>query len=105
MARPIKGSVVLEVVAEWFDVSIKDIQGPSRQKTLVHARWVCSHLLRKHTTKSLTQIGNLIQKDHSVVFNGCDRIERLLNEPGWQADYAEIEEAVLAQSFPEGPAS
>jgi len=102
MAQPIKSRIVLETVAEWFDIGIKDIIGPYRQRTVVHARWVCCTLLRKHTRMSLPQIGEVIDKDHTSVLNACAQMERLLNGSAeWRADYAEIESAVLDKSFPE----
>lgn len=69
MPQPIKSAVTLEVVAEWFDISIKDILGYRRSRNIVNARSVVAFILRNNTSMSLPEIGTLINRDHTSVIH------------------------------------
>jgi len=102
MPQPIKSAVTLEVVAEWFDISIKDILGYRRSRNIVNARSVVAFILRNNTSMSLPEIGTLINRDHSSVIHAVRRIKTLVdNEVSWRIDVDEMLSAVQTASFPE----
>ena len=102
MPQPIKSAVTLEVVAEWFDISIKDILGYRRSHNIVNARSVVAFILRNNTSMSLPEIGTLINRDHSSVIHAVRRIKTLVdNEVSWRIDVDEMLSTVQTASFPE----
>lgn len=102
MPQPIKSAVTLEVVAEWFDISIKDILGYRRSRNIVNARSVVAFILRNNTSMSLPEIGTLINRDHSSVIHAVRRIKTLVdNEVSWRIDVDEMLSTVQTASFPE----
>jgi len=102
MPQPIKSAVTLEVVAEWFDISIKDILGYRRSRNIVNARSVVAFILRNNTSMSLQEIGTLINRDHSSVIQAVRRIKTLVdNEVSWRIDVDEMLSTVQTASFPE----
>ena len=102
MPQPIKSAVTLEVVAEWFDISIKDILGYRRSRNIVNARSVVAFILRNNTSMSLLEIGTLINRDHSSVIHAVRRIKTLVdNEVSWRIDVDEMLSTVQTASFPE----
>ena len=102
MPQPIKSAVTLEVVAEWFDISIKDILGYRRSRNIVNARSVVAFILRNNTSMSLPEIGTLINRDHTSVIHAVRRIKTLVdNEVSWRIDVDEMLSTVQTASFPE----
>ena len=102
MPQPIKSAITLEVVAEWFDISIKDILGYRRSRNIVNARSVVAFILRNNTSMSLPEIGTLINRDHSSVIHAVRRIKTLVdNEVSWRIDVDEMLSTVQTASFPE----
>lgn len=102
MPQPIKSAATLEIVAEWFDISIKDILGPRRTRNLVNARSVVAFILRNYTSMSLPEIGEFLDRDHSSVIAAVKRIDTLVaKEVSWRVDVDEMVRAVQTASFPQ----
>jgi len=67
------------VVAEYFQISIEDILGKSRQKDIALARQIAMYLAKKYTRCSLKKIGTLIGgRDHSTVIHAINNISELI---------------------------
>lgn len=68
--------VVLRTVidsAREYEVSAQDILGESRTRSIAQARQVVFY--RLHTSGfSLSQIGRLLQRDHSTVLHGVRKV-------------------------------
>jgi chromosomal replication initiator protein len=66
---------IIEAVAQYFKVTLDDIEGKSREKGVVVPRQVAMYLAREETNASLDQIGHLLgDRDHTTVMHGYDRI-------------------------------
>jgi chromosomal replication initiator protein len=70
--------VILQVIAENFDVSIEDLKSNSRRREISWARQIGMYLMRQHTDLSLPRIGEEFGgKDHTTVIYSCDKIAQL----------------------------
>jgi chromosomal replication initiator protein len=70
---------VMETVAGYFDVSIQDMLGPSREKRLAFPRQIIMYLMREETNISFPNIGKeLGNRDHSTAMHACDKIRKVL---------------------------
>ncbi|MBN1485328.1 MAG: chromosomal replication initiator protein DnaA [Chloroflexia bacterium] len=68
---------ILEAVAQFYNLSLEDLRGKSRSKSVTGPRQVAMHLIREETDTSLAEIGNeLGGRDHTTVLYGCDKISR-----------------------------
>ena len=67
--------LLLEAVADAFQLTPEDLIGPARDKETVTARRVAMHLLRQETNFSLSQIGQeLGGRDAAAVSNASKRV-------------------------------
>lgn len=65
-------------VAKYYHVSVQDLKGKKRVKTIVVPRQIAMYLSRELTDKSLPQIGmEFGGKDHTTVMHSCDKISAL----------------------------
>nr|WP_057766479.1 chromosomal replication initiator protein DnaA [Companilactobacillus tucceti] len=66
-------------VAKYYRVSVNDLKGKKRVKTIVVPRQIAMYLARELTDKSLPQIGmEFGGKDHTTVMHSCDKISELV---------------------------
>ena len=78
--KEITPSLIINVVAEHFGVSIEDIVSKKRNKEIVIPRQVYMYLCRELTDVSLDSIGsNVGGRDHSTVMHGVDKIKEDIN--------------------------
>ena len=78
--KEITPSLIMNVVADHFGVSIEDIVSKKRNKEIVIPRQVYMYLCRELTDVSLDNIGNNIGgKDHSTVMHGIEKIKEDIN--------------------------
>jgi len=67
--------LVIEAVADSFQLAPVDLQGRKRDKDIALARRVAMYLIRQETNSSLAQIGQVLgDRDPSAVTNACKRI-------------------------------
>ncbi len=72
---------IVETVADFFKVSMEEMTGKRRDKSIVVPRQVAMYLIREETNVSLEQIGHLLGgRDHTTVMHGCDKIATSLHE-------------------------
>lgn len=72
---------VLEVIAAFFALDMDGLCGPSRKKTLAHARQIAMYLLRHDGRISMPKIGALLGgRDPKTVSHGVSRITSQLTE-------------------------
>jgi len=70
---------ILETVAEFYNIPIKDILSPSRKKEVVRPRQVAMYLMREKLNTSYPAIARKIGgKDHTTVIYACDKIKKKL---------------------------
>ncbi|WP_125710381.1 chromosomal replication initiator protein DnaA [Companilactobacillus zhongbaensis] len=71
-------STIQNKVAKYYHVSIADLKGKKRVKTIVLPRQIAMYLSRELTDRSLPQIGmEFGGKDHTTVMHSCDKITEL----------------------------
>ena len=71
---------IQKLVANFYNVKVKDIVGKRRHRVIAHPRHVAMYLSRKHTTNSFPEIGkNFGGRDHSTVMNAVKKIEGLVD--------------------------
>ncbi|HLJ65785.1 MAG TPA: chromosomal replication initiator protein DnaA [Chloroflexota bacterium] len=66
---------IIDCVAKHYGVSLDDLRGKSRDKSIVVPRQVAMYLVREETNASLEQIGQLLGgRDHTTVMHGWDKM-------------------------------
>lgn len=74
--KEITPSLIINVVAEHFDVKPEDITSKKRNSEFVQPRQVVMYLCRELTTSSQVYIGKILgKKDHTTVIHGVKKIE------------------------------
>ena len=74
-ARQVSIHEIQEIVADHFEVSIRDLTGRSRTSRLVEARHMAMTIAREKTDLSLSEIGKAFGgRDHGTVINACKKI-------------------------------
>jgi chromosomal replication initiator protein len=84
---------VISLVAESYGVTVSDLKGSSRRKSVVFARQVCMHLIRQDTRLSLDEIAKSLRRlDHSTAICGINRIAELRDtDPAVESEIGFIE--------------
>ncbi len=67
--------VIINEVSRYFQVSVDDIKGQSRQKNIMTARHITAYLIRNLTNLSLPGIGTFLNRDHATVLSSIRKIE------------------------------
>jgi chromosomal replication initiator protein len=77
----ITGATIMAQTATYFHISIEDLCGQSRSRTLVTARQIAMYLCRELTDLSLPKIGQLFGgRDHTTVMHADRKIRQLIGE-------------------------
>jgi chromosomal replication initiator protein len=74
-AAAITPNLVMEIVAERFQLTLSDLQSRKRDRVTALARQVAMYLIKQTTNCSLAQIGlELGNRDHATVIHACQKI-------------------------------
>ncbi|MDE6357058.1 MAG: chromosomal replication initiator protein DnaA [Eubacteriales bacterium] len=73
-------SYILEVVSSHFNVKVDEIKSKKRNQPITNARQVYMYLTREILNESLLNIGKSIDRDHSTVIHGIEKIEEKLKK-------------------------
>lgn len=77
--RSITPRVLIETVTTYFEISMEEILGKSRERRLAFPRQVAMYLLRHEAKCSYPSIGSQIGgRDHTTAMHACDKISTLL---------------------------
>ena len=72
---------IIEAVAKFFDINIKDLTGASRKKELVVPRQIVMYLMRKEINSSYPAIGQeLGGRDHTTAMHAFNKICKEIEE-------------------------
>ena len=72
---------IIASVAKYFGMSMADMTGKSRDKSIVVPRQIAMYLVREETSASLEHIGQLLGgRDHTTVMHGWDKIGTVVQE-------------------------
>jgi len=88
--------VLLQIVADHFNLSAEELIGKKRDRKTTLARQVAMYLIREGLNFSLTEIGKeLGGRNHATIIHGCEKIARELNiNPNLSTQIAEIKEKI-----------
>ncbi len=83
-SSPKKGSVtpkvLMENVANYFDISVEDLKGPSRKKELVTPRQIAMYLMREELKASYPSIGHQLGgRDHTTAIHAYSKVSEDLS--------------------------
>lgn len=69
---------IRKVVAEFYDISVKDLMGKKRLRHIARPRQVAMSLARELTNNSFTEIGQSFGgRDHTTVIHACEKVQEL----------------------------
>ena len=72
---------ILEMVADHFGITVKDILSNKRSNNIVYPRHICMYICRELTTSPLAEIGNKLgNRHHSTVLHSIEFIEKKIAE-------------------------
>jgi chromosomal replication initiator protein len=72
---------IMEIVSEYFGVTVDDLRGQSRSRSLVNARQIAMYLCRELTDLSLPRIGAAFgDRDHTTVMHAERKIRQQMAE-------------------------
>ena len=72
---------IIDTVTQYYQVSIKDIKGKSRKRRIVKPRQVTIYLLRTRARMILSDIGEVMNRDHTTIIHSVKCIENDLSHP------------------------
>lgn len=71
---------IIQVVAEHFNISIKDIISAKRKQTVAYPRQIAMYLCRECTDETWVSIGkHMGDRDHTTILHGYDKINKELS--------------------------
>lgn len=93
---PLTVALIQEVVADYFNISVAEIQGSKKPKHIAFPRQVAMYLCRKLMDISLPKIGyNFGGRDHTTAIHAISKIEKQLeSDPELQSTIMKIEESI-----------
>jgi chromosomal replication initiator protein len=82
LARPVKltPEEIVEEVAQFYNIHADTLRGRGRSKKVARSRQVAMYLARKETQASLPQIGQVLDRDHTTILYGCEKISHEIEE-------------------------
>ncbi len=68
---------IMAATASHYEIKVSDLAGPSRQRVFCHPRQIAMYISRRHTGKSVSDIGRAFGgRDHTTVLHA----ERVVTE-------------------------
>lgn len=74
--------MVVDVVAEFFGTTRSALASRSRRRSVLEPRQVAMYLCRRHTNRSLSEIGRVFNRNHPAVHNAVRVVECKIGEGG-----------------------
>lgn len=98
--RNVTPRLLLETVIRYYDISMDDILGKSRERRLAFPRQVAMYLLREEAKCSYPSIGDQVGgRDHTTAMHACEKINELLKDDDQlKQDLTSIREKLYSQS-------
>ncbi|WP_435979534.1 chromosomal replication initiator protein DnaA [Psychrobacter sp. DM4] len=83
---------IRKVVAEYYNISIKDMMGRKRTRSIARPRQIAMSLARELTGDSYPDIGQSFGgRDHTTVMHACDKVAQLRStDPAFDKDYKSL---------------
>lgn len=87
---------ILEAVSSHFNVKIEEIKSKKRNKPITIARQSYMYLTRELLNESLLNIGKTIERDHSTVIHGIEKIEeKIKKDPNFETSILTLKDKIL----------
>ncbi|MBR1648507.1 MAG: chromosomal replication initiator protein DnaA [Alphaproteobacteria bacterium] len=77
-------------VAEYFNISVKEMQSSRRARTVARPRQIAMYLAKLLTLRSLPEIGRKFDRDHTTVMHAVRKIEELIKEDQGVAESVDL---------------
>ena len=74
-------SDILNTVSNYYGVSIEDIKGKCRKRRIVKPRQIIVYLLRTKARMVLSDIGYVLNRDHTTMIHSITCIQNELTHP------------------------
>ncbi|MBO6214060.1 MAG: chromosomal replication initiator protein DnaA [Lachnospiraceae bacterium] len=94
--KEITAQLIIEVVAEHYNVSIEQMISKKRNQEYSKPRQVAMYLCDELTNTNKTNIGNLLgNRDHSTVIHGIENVKKLYTtDPDYKAEIDKIKNKI-----------
>lgn len=91
-ARALNAESIRDLVAEFYEISPKDLMGKKRARNIARPRQMAMALIREVTRDSFPEIGQVFGgRDHTTVMHACEKIEELkMTDPSIETDYHKL---------------
>lgn len=91
---------VFEIICEFYQIDIKDLKGPCRQKEFVKPRQITMYLMKHDLGMTFPSIGREIgDRDHTTVMYAVDKIEKEIKKiPEFLEEIENIKQLYYAKS-------
>ncbi len=88
---------ILKAVADFYDISERDIIQHSRKKDVVRPRQIAMYLMRENLKTSYPSIGDKFGgRDHTTVIHSCEKVAQdLLTNPELEDELKAIKERII----------
>lgn len=78
--KEITSKLIIQVVTDYFNISITDIASKKKSQDIVIPRQICMYLCRSMTDDTLYHIGELLGNlHHTTIMHGYDKIDDAIN--------------------------
>ncbi len=76
--KQITVEMIIKIVCEHFNVPQTDIYSKKRSKDISQTRFIIMYLSRQMTDKTMKEIGQILNKDHSTIIHGLKEMDKKL---------------------------
>lgn len=92
----VSADTILDAVSSHFNVKIDEIKSKKRNQPITNARQVYMYLTREILNESLLNIGKTIDRDHSTVIHGIEKIEeKIKNDKNFEASIMSLKDKIM----------
>jgi chromosomal replication initiator protein len=84
-------------VARYYQISVEDLEGDSRERRVVCARQIAIYLARELTERSFPALGAIFGgRDHSTIMHAYRKAKALAESPLFSSEIAHLKAKLLA---------
>ena len=77
--REITPELIIDIVAEHFNIKSEDILSQKRSADIVYPRQIAMYLFRQMTTNTVQSLGKAFgNRDHTTILHGADKINKMV---------------------------
>lgn len=77
--REITPELIIDIVAEHFNIKSEDILSQKRSANIVYPRQIAMYLCRQMTTNTVQSLGKAFgNRDHTTILHGADKINKMV---------------------------